>query len=256
MATPITDLADVHGASSRTEQMVILQPTRTEKWNKADLAGKGQEFFKEVLYWVFHNQKLIHRASMSYDARYGSPESYTPCGGRLLFHYSEIKESDRASFKSRDCDKFFIECSNPRCNFEAGSPLDFDEFNSLLLNLMLKQMLPDWKKLFFINLNQFEFRNPNSPALSEECKRLGLISLAPKALYGDLIDWVGTPCEGYLGIGFLLAPQMDTLLGCDGLDEWLKTIILHKLEVEGVEIFRDIIVELKTSRDRILSKKR
>ena len=250
-----TDLSRVHGASSKTECMAILQPSLAFTLAKKGILDKEDAFLEEVFKSAVNMKGLTHRGSASYDAYDGWLKKFRPCGGKIVVEDLTYDDIEHYDLRAKGFDKLLIKCTDPDCALEAGASAGRGEVKSLMLNFMIKQMIPMFRSCFYIDLRQYHFREDHySPEMVSEIKELGLISLSQKELCGYINVRPKELFKGYIGIGFLLATQMNTIKGCDELDEWLKLLLLKKIE-EGEDIFKEIKSFFKTSRSRLFGKK-
>lgn len=218
--------------------LILAQPERTVKIPKKKFLQETSPFFNGVFDSVIEHMSLSHVGSLySYTLfpdHVGRPVKFIPCRGSLYVSSAPLglAEYDWLNSVLVGAANVFISCSSPRCNMYVGSHLKREEFQNLLLHLMIKQMIPDFPSCNYIDCSQKENGDPDLS--KEELKAiqdLGLISLHPRILHGAIKKGYSSDKGAYwFGLGFMLMPGMNTKEGCDGFDEWLKQLFIKKEE--------------------------
>ena len=97
---------------------------------------------------------------------------------------------------------------------------------------MLKQMVPGLPVANYVDCGKKEDNSLMKEGDGKAIRKLGLISLASEALWGNVDNgyYVSYGMTSRFSLGFMLTPGMDTSTGCGGYDEWLKLLVEKKFE--------------------------
>ena len=232
----------------RDERVVLIQPVQTVGYSKEEIIEQGDGIWYSIYSDVVENAhypgNLSHvgcvqcnNHTVTPDA--GFPQHFIPCGGTLKirsipnsgkYHFLHISNQQRETL---------ITCSNPECEMILGTSLTIDRLENYLFFLMLKQMIPSINTGNYVDCNQRELDPDHDKgevddvvARIGEIKSLGLISVASEILNGRMNNYkYFLPAAlDYYSLGFTLVRGVDTLDGCDGLDEWLKHLFIKQLD--------------------------
>ncbi|MCX6742618.1 MAG: hypothetical protein NT116_00085 [Candidatus Parcubacteria bacterium] len=214
---------------SEVRNIVIVQPNYGET--------KDLRFFDRLDRETILNEAkkfhyLHHLGTMSLTFNGEEPQSYVSCGGIL-----SIKQTIDDSKSWMKClqrrPSLMLTCSNKRCNMELWTYLPADQLWNFLFHLMIKQMIPDMKTCYYLDCRQM-VHNQESRSGLDLVSRLGTISLTENILFGHIDNGEFSPVMEFepdkFAIGFTIQPGVETLNGCDELDEWLKFLFLKKIE--------------------------
>lgn len=216
------------------DKILLFQPATTVSPGRIHI-HIGRKFLEEAFADAVNLTGLIHIGSVcctSQNDELGGPYALGPrCGGHLIVKPVHLVGS------LRQCDtgtEVALICSNPACNMEVTShecPTKHD-LSNLLLHLALKQMIPGLPVGNYLNCTLKEDYKKAGEA--DAIRALGLIAFASEILYGycqnGYFQTETYPAIEHFGLGFMLAPGMQTADGCGGYDEWLKLLVEKKFE--------------------------
>ncbi|MBU4332424.1 hypothetical protein KKD19_01525 [Patescibacteria group bacterium] len=219
------------------QEIVVVQPGPTASLDKENFLARGE--FESVFAAVMGDNALVHTGTL-HCVDGGEPLRFNECGGFLyrdVHPLCSIHPLQNRVYVDLEKDGWpAFHCAG--CDTTATPKMTKREFKDLMLHLMIKQMVPSWFACNYTDCSQMsEDYHPRGKEAIRELQALGVISIAPKILWGLSPENASREQSGHCGImghhslGFMVMPGTRSLThGCDGFDEWLKLLFIKYRE--------------------------
>jgi len=242
--------SDYHSRESRGN-VIVLQPKILSKYDsKSDELhhlAQNQEILESMLHDVMSLQ-FVHAGFLEIELSEGfmRPTSHDTCGGILEFKDPHPEKGGEFLSSPQQ----IITCSNPECKIIFETSYSFEEIQRLLLQLFLKQMVPELRVCNYLDCNQ---TRPGTSLSQQEAKRIQELGVVP-VLDGFFNGLYDSDCELRFGqdlaLGLTLMPILTSLANFSGLDKWVRLLIveLWKQEKEALAIWQRFSLGPKPAR--------
>jgi hypothetical protein len=146
-------------------------------------------------------------------------ENYVSCGHEATAHQM---------FTDSSCT---LSCSNRECRIDLAMALNFKEFASAMFYMLLKQMNPELPLGQYLNCAKAPPHFKGEHPWSEELRKLGVV-----AFHTKLVGQTRVSSDNQY-FGLVLFPEMNTMVNCDGFDNWLRFLQVHHHQMikEGLQ---------------------
>ncbi|MCX6745420.1 MAG: hypothetical protein NTX00_00180 [Candidatus Parcubacteria bacterium] len=203
-------------------EFVIIQPALTKGSNDEWIIKPSQ--MQEIINSSKNFTGFLHVGCLSTGRIYGNEEplGFKSCLGSLAVHPFKGPRPE----PWQEYANLIINCTG--CQMYFATSLTNRELWSVIFHLMIKQMIPNFPACNYIDCNQFERRSNLSSQEAGAICDLGLLSLLPDILMGS--NGFSEQKRGFNGLGFMLKQKMNTLYDCDNFSEWLKFLVVKKME--------------------------
>jgi len=227
--------------------LVLIQPKITTGWwwKKEPLKKKLEKTFKELPGDIVSLKDLVHVGTLHYNntsAKGTIVDGWLGCGGVLKFSAEKKLNSwpPYMGLGERAGTQTHLYCLGGRCQMHLAGLETLPELQNLLLHLAIKQMVPELKTCNFLNCQlQVAHFDPTECAIG----KLGTISFKGEVFSEGIISGkqseelfphlktslLGYESQGW-GMAFMLSPGMATGSDFDGLDQWVKFLLLEKFK--------------------------
>ena|GEM_PF-6319012 len=213
-----------------TSEFVIIQPALTKGSNDEWIIRSSQ--MQEIINSSKEFTGFLHVGCLKTGTIYGNvePAGFKSCQGALVVKSGIVPIEPFESRYPEPWQKqvnLTISCTH--CRMELFTTLTSQELRSVIFHLMVKQMIPNFPACNYIDCNQFERSSILSSQEAGAICDLGLLSLSPDILLGsDGLYFLEE--RNWHGLGFMLKQKMNTLYDCDNFSEWLKFLVVKKME--------------------------
>lgn len=235
---------------ARNGCLVLIQPKIAIGWWKNEpLKKKLEETFKKLSRDIVSLKDLVHVGTLHYNNTSTSGaiiDGWLGCGGVLEFSAEKILSSEKPNscpymgLGERAGIQTHLYCCGGQCQMHLAGYETLPELQNLILHLAIKQIVPELKTCNFLNC---QLQVAHFDTTDWAIGKLGTISFKGEVFSGgiilgkqseDLFPLLKTSLLGYesqgWGMAFMLIPGMATGFGFDGLDQWLKFLLLEKFE--------------------------
>jgi len=211
------------------DSILLCQPVTTVQAGVCPQSGWNREFLEEAFKDSIGLSGLIHVGSLSCDSsndELGGPYALGPqCGGCL-----HLRQTKTVSSLCNAETEVAIVCNGSGCNMEVTVPEcpTRGDLSNLLLHLMLKQMVPGLPVANYVDCGKKEDNSLMKEGDGKAIRKLGLISLASEALWGNVDNgyYVSYGMTSRFSLGFMLTPGMDTSTGLKEYHRSLAPLLL------------------------------